>query len=405
MRKPRFTCTRWTLSVLLLGVLLVAPVSLWLGWAVNNPGGGAQAAAGRWRSGAPIGTVESFDGATVNGQPVQARQLIWGGELIEARGPGTARVMLNDIGLVTLSGDTRVRLAAATEQTTPELFAAAQAVRVLVATLARGAISIKLQPEATAYCEADGRAFIASPGAHLRLALREERVVIETGRGEVFETRSALQQSDIIHIDIARPSNKPLFADPQTGVAKASAAPLPKQRTRGKDQRYAFQVIRQATRRAGENNAPGGFTRLGLLNGFANIFSSWFSVAAAQTNPGIFEPVRGTPVSFALEPASLGTVSPQRTETNQYGVVDVVFTPGTTAADGQLRVTAEALNVSRTFGLTVVSAGFWTLRNKVLISAGIAAAAAGIILAARSDEVRPTPTPCVKRDPQTQQCL
>jgi hypothetical protein len=129
-------------------------------------------------SAAPIGVVDAFGGATIDGRAVQGRREIWGGELIQARAGTSLRAQLNAVGQVTLTPESIARFATAAATSHP-----GDERRILIISLLSGEIKAELKPEATAYIEAREKAFTASAGAGFRIAIREGEVEVETESG------------------------------------------------------------------------------------------------------------------------------------------------------------------------------------------------------------------------------
>lgn len=114
----------------------------------------------------------------INGRSAAAGQPIWSGDLLQSGAP--ARVTLDSIGAIRLSQGAIVRLA--TRRFTPheggEGF-------TLIASLAKGEISVQLEPAANAYVRAGGSEYAASEGAVFLATVRQGRASIAVNSGEV----------------------------------------------------------------------------------------------------------------------------------------------------------------------------------------------------------------------------
>jgi len=127
-----------------------------------------------------IGRAESLTAMRINGRVAHSKELIWDGELLEAPAESSVRVALDAIGQITLSRGTIVRLNAARARLDGR-----QSRRVLVATLIRGEVSVKLQPEAGAYIQAGRSSYAASAGATFRIGAHDGQAMSEAASGVV----------------------------------------------------------------------------------------------------------------------------------------------------------------------------------------------------------------------------
>src|SRR5215216_1534965 len=118
----------------------------------------------------PIGTVNSFSPIRINGRIAAYQQLIWDGDLLEMLAGMTASVFIKSVGQIALTGETTIRLS--TKLADPD---DRMAHPVLIASLFKGDISIKLDQQASAYIEARESAFTASEGASFRVTIRDGR--------------------------------------------------------------------------------------------------------------------------------------------------------------------------------------------------------------------------------------
>ncbi len=118
---------------------------------------------------APIGTITSSGTVTINGRPASGAQAFWNGELLEAPANAPAVVKLVSLGELNLTPGALVRVAA-TGQT-------------LVASVYEGMAEINVAPQAMAYLEAAGEAWIVKGGTSLKLAVTADAPVLRTTRG------------------------------------------------------------------------------------------------------------------------------------------------------------------------------------------------------------------------------
>lgn len=127
-----------------------------------------------------IGTVEAAGAMLINGRSARGKEMLWDGELIQAPADLPARITLDGIGQVTLAAASTAKLHTATVRADGQ-----PSRRVLVATVMKGNIVVRLQPDAGAFVEADGSLFAADGGSHFRLAANEGRAVVDLTSGAV----------------------------------------------------------------------------------------------------------------------------------------------------------------------------------------------------------------------------
>ena len=148
-------------------------------------------------SATPIGTIESTGAMLINGRAANGKNVIWDGELLQAPADASAAVTLEALGQVKLSSGSLVRLSAAsntTGNTTGE-----QAKRMLVAAVYNGQIELELQPGASAYLEAAGKAWLASGNTKLTVGVREGAATLETATGLAGEMGSFAINMPALH--------------------------------------------------------------------------------------------------------------------------------------------------------------------------------------------------------------
>ena len=190
----RSMTTRSSIAMCLCGVIVLS-VSLLPGSARAAAGGSdadrpirlyATASVG------PIGRMANGDlgegSLIINGRPASAGQLVWSGDLLQSGAGARVRVPLDSIGEVRLAGATTVRLAA--KHTTRDDGASGL---TLIASLAQGEISVKLEHAANAYVRAAGAEYAASEGAAFQTTVREGHASIAVKTGEVRSEAQAAQ--------------------------------------------------------------------------------------------------------------------------------------------------------------------------------------------------------------------
>ncbi|PYT04284.1 MAG: hypothetical protein DMF60_15800 [Acidobacteria bacterium] len=131
----------------------------------------------------PIGAIKmnslTSGAVAIDGRLAQGEGLLWGGELINVLTDHTVCIALDSIGQVTLSRGAIVRLADARASSADAGY------EVLVASIVRGSVDLKLNAAAGAYVEAPGSAFIASRGASFRVRVEDGRALLSTLVGTV----------------------------------------------------------------------------------------------------------------------------------------------------------------------------------------------------------------------------
>lgn len=145
-------------------------------------------------SAGPIGKIESYSPMAINGRVTRGDQLIWGGEILQAPIDRSVRVSLDSIGQVTLHSGAVARLSVrwrkAQESTTGT---------ILIASLIRGNVAVKLQNDVEAYIEASGSALTSTPGASFKVGVGETGPVWKASAGTVtVETQAKAQGNYMI---------------------------------------------------------------------------------------------------------------------------------------------------------------------------------------------------------------
>lgn len=299
-------------------------------------------------TGAPIGSITGDPigarAVAINGRVTRGDQLLWGGELLQALSNESVRVAFDDVGSLTLESGAAVRIS------TSRAAAGADSQRMLVASLIRGDISVKLNDQAGAYVEASGSAFTASSGAKFQIAIRDNRAVVNTSVGEVKEVR-LVRQADL-RIRALDELGRPIASGSQFSVRARSTR----------------QIQIQVT---DSNDRP--------VNNVAVVFA-------------LGDPCLGT---FGV---GAGAGTNRRETTDNRGIAAVPLTTGTAKCVGALTATIEGTNISLSLQVQVGGgAGFWNARNTSVVAGVIGGAAVGVYYGTRKqEEITPVPPPVVR---------
>ena len=288
--------------------------------------------------------------AAINSRLADAEQAIWNGDLIEAPSGPSVYLSLDSIGQVTLKSGAQVRLATTLTKLDDNITRP-----VLVASLLRGDMVVKLQQEAIAHIEAGGSVVSTTPGARFHIGVFEGRLAIEMARGDVSieqERRARIKARDV-------------QVRPDGTIVEVATVPLNTKTNKATQDRLRWM-------KSLEGGGGGTFTFVAFRG----------SPTGAQAAPGE-EPVRGRLVIFDVVPPNLGTIQPATTDAQ--GIVTYTFNAGPNAGAGQIKATIKAdpkdpkdtiyETYSRDFNIEKL--GFWRLRTKILI----AIAAAGVVCA------------------------
>jgi hypothetical protein len=249
----------------------------------------------------PIGTAESQGELTINGRAAYGKQQIWGNELLCAPLGGVATVKVNSICRVTLFGGAIVRITTSLATLDDEI-----SHPVLVASLTRGEMSVKLDQDACGYVEAAGSFVTTSSGAAFRVGVREGIIAIDTTSGNVEVSPLGLQDAPrkmtygetkpdpvlgstflvlppILDVD-ARSTR-----DIQTRVTDANDKPIP-------DLPVLFAVSAK-----GVGIFPGGATTFTTTTNAQGIASGPFTAGSSGARGAVTTSVPGTDVSQSIE--------------------------------------------------------------------------------------------------------
>ena len=250
-----------------------------------------------------IGAAESLHGLLVNGRLTSGREMLWGGEIVEApRGSG-ARLSFTSIGQVVLNGGAKAKLTTeavgwtTTMQTTQ---------RVLAAQLLGGDLQVRFDPQASGYVRAGDSVMAATRGANFRVEMR-------AGNGAV----------DVVNGSVMVIGNWPLLAPPVMKDAEG--------KTRLDAKSYSL--------------------RPANLSGTINVGANGSYPIQMRVTDELNRPVANVPVRFSVQGtgslgvAALGLTSSEvRTDTR--GIASVPY--NATASVGTSTVTAEVPGTNAT---------------------------------------------------------
>ena len=139
----------------------------------------------------PIGKVESLSSLTINGRLTRGGESIWGGEMIQAPPDSSIRVMLDSVGQVTLHCGAIARIGVTWKRFDDNISGS-----VLIASLVKGDVTVKLRETAEAYVEAGGSAITASRGASFQVGAGESGPVLNSTTGNVTVRGQAVRQGN-----------------------------------------------------------------------------------------------------------------------------------------------------------------------------------------------------------------
>jgi hypothetical protein len=241
----------------------------------------------------PIGSVDMWSRVSINGRPSTGAQMIWGGEVIEAR--SDARLSIDDTAEVALARGAIVKVARTRNSFDDE------GGELLIAQVISGSASIKLDAAAAAYVEAAGETYLATRASSFKVTVREGHANLSVTRGEVEEIQTAQRRYQLrpigiganlsvraratrqIQIQVTDENNNPapdvpvLFAvgDPTGGTFSAAGAAAASSVTVRTDRRGIAAVIFTA----GPN--PASTTITATIPGTDAIFTTTVTIGAA----------------------------------------------------------------------------------------------------------------------------
>lgn len=130
-----------------------------------------------------IGAAESLRGVIVNGKIVAGREMLWGGEILEAPQGSGARVMFNSIGQLLLNSGAKAKV---TMETVGAHSVDAVPQKVLAAQLLSGDAFLKFDANASGYVRAGDSVMAGSRGAQFRVEMREGNGAVNVSEGSVM---------------------------------------------------------------------------------------------------------------------------------------------------------------------------------------------------------------------------
>ncbi|MBI4854933.1 MAG: Ig-like domain-containing protein [Acidobacteria bacterium] len=251
-----------------------------------------------------IGTIEAFGKISVNGQVANQKSTFNSGDYLQTGNYATATLSIDSSGKVILGQNTSVYFAVSKilENNGTEK-------PILIATLVKGSLNVRLNNQSQAYVESGGLIFTAEAGTSFRASNYN-------GQLEVLG-------------DVNFQNNRQYIVRPvEVGATLSVKA------------RSTRQIQIQVT---DENDRP----------------------------------VPDVPIIFTLG-SQLGKFgSTNATTTNSQGIASINFTAGNSPGTTSITATVKDTNYSWTGEISVFKAGFWSTRNKVLVTT--AAIAAGTL--------------------------
>lgn len=130
-----------------------------------------------------IGAVESLHGMIVNGRLATGREMLWGGEVLEAPKGSGARVAFPSIGQVVLNSGAKAKVST---ESVGLVTAGQPAQRVLAAQLLSGDVQVRFDPNASGYVRAGDSVMASTRGASFRVEMREGNGAVDVTNGSVM---------------------------------------------------------------------------------------------------------------------------------------------------------------------------------------------------------------------------
>jgi hypothetical protein len=294
-----------------------------------------------------IGAAESLNGLIVNGRLTAGREMLWGGEVLEAPKGSGARVALPSIGQVVLNSGAKAKV---TTETVGLVAPGQTAQRVLAAQLLSGDVQVRFDANASGYVRAGDSVMAATRGASFRVDLREGNGAVDVTNGSVMVI-----------------GNWPLLAPP---VMRDEASG----KTRLEAKTYN---IRPA-------NLAAAFTV-----GMNNAYPIQMRVTDEKN-----QPVANVPVKFTLSgPGALGTtkfgLNSTEVTTNANGIAVIPYHAAATV--GTATVTAEVpgtnATTTTTANVAAQDSNFWQGPWPAIITLAAAVGIGAGVYATRADRV------------------
>lgn len=130
-----------------------------------------------------IGAAESLHGMIVNGRLTTGREMLWGGEVLEAPKGSGARVAFPSIGQVVLNSGAKAKV---TTESVGLVTAGQTPQRVLAAQLLSGDVQVRFDPNASGYVRAGDSVMAGTRGASFRVEMREGNGAVDVSNGSVM---------------------------------------------------------------------------------------------------------------------------------------------------------------------------------------------------------------------------
>ncbi len=294
-----------------------------------------------------IGAVESLHGMIVNGRLATGREMLWGGEVLEAPKGSGARVAFPAIGQIVLNGGAKAKV---TTETVGLVTAGQPAQRVLAAQLLSGDVQVRFDPNASGYVRAGDSVMASTRGASFRVERRAGNGAVDVTNGSVMVI-----------------GNWPLLAPP---VLRDEASGKTKLATK-------TYHIRPAN----------------LAGSFAVGINGSYPIQMRVTDDKN-QPVADVPVKFTLNGAgALGLtkfgLNSVEVKTNANGIASIPY--HATATVGSANVTAEVpgtnATTTTTANVTVQDRSFWQGGWPAVLTLAGAVGAGVAIYATRKDRI------------------
>ncbi len=130
-----------------------------------------------------IGAAESLHGMIVNGRLTSGREMLWGGEVLEAPKGSGARIAFPSIGQVVLNSGAKAKVST---ESVGLVTAAQSPQRVLAAQLLSGDLQVRFDPNASGYVRAGDSVMASTRGASFRVEMREGNGAVDVTNGSVM---------------------------------------------------------------------------------------------------------------------------------------------------------------------------------------------------------------------------
>ena len=130
-----------------------------------------------------IGAAESLQGMLVNGRLTSGREMLWGGEVLEAPKGSGARLSYPALGHVILNGGAKAKI---TSESLGLVTANQPTQRVLATQLLSGDVSLRFEPTASGYVRAGDSVMAGTRGASFRVEMREGNGAVDVTNGSVM---------------------------------------------------------------------------------------------------------------------------------------------------------------------------------------------------------------------------